>query len=405
MKRFYFAVSVLGLLLLPAAAFAGTTVTATPPYPGATVNAGTRVSFSVIASGFSNPTYSVIDSFGGGANNSNIDGSGSFFWNTNISEIGTHNITINVSDSSGNSGSVVQTVTVNGGPTVTVQSPANSTVTVGNPVSFTLTPQGFFNPTYSVADSFYNSSLRGTAMGADGTFNWTPIMQDIGVHTITVTAKDSLGYSATSSQTLTVLPTPTMTIDALTPGYTMRPGQALSFVATTTGLIHPTYTIADTFNTTTTTSASIDAKGKVSWAPQPNDVGVHAFIITASDSGGRSLAATMSITVQPGAYLAPPAPAATTTAAASAPVQTNQAVQPAPAAKAYLFTKYLQVGSTGADVTALQQILISGGFLGGSATGYFGALTKRAIMSYQTAHGVQALGVVGPATRALLNRH
>jgi hypothetical protein len=61
------------------------------------------------------------------------------------------------------------------------------------------------------------------------------------------------------------------------------------------------------------------------------------------------------------------------------------------------FTRNLTVGSTGADVTALQTKL------GVSATGYFGSLTKAAVMSYQTANGIPSTGYVGPLTRAQLN--
>lgn len=61
------------------------------------------------------------------------------------------------------------------------------------------------------------------------------------------------------------------------------------------------------------------------------------------------------------------------------------------------FTRDLTVGSSGADVTALQTKL------GVSATGYFGSLTKAAVMSYQTANGIPSTGYVGPLTRAQLN--
>lgn len=61
------------------------------------------------------------------------------------------------------------------------------------------------------------------------------------------------------------------------------------------------------------------------------------------------------------------------------------------------FTRNLTVGSSGADVTALQTKL------GVSATGYFGSLTKAAVMSYQTANGIPSTGYVGPLTRAQLN--
>jgi hypothetical protein len=71
----------------------------------------------------------------------------------------------------------------------------------------------------------------------------------------------------------------------------------------------------------------------------------------------------------------------------------------ATASASYTFTRNLTIGSTGADVTALQTKLgVS------PATGYFGALTKAAVVAYQTANGiVPATGYVGPLTLAKLN--
>jgi peptidoglycan hydrolase-like protein with peptidoglycan-binding domain len=63
------------------------------------------------------------------------------------------------------------------------------------------------------------------------------------------------------------------------------------------------------------------------------------------------------------------------------------------------FTRDLTVGSSGADVTALQNTLgVS------PATGYFGSITKAAVQSYQASKGVPATGYVGPLTRAALNQ-
>jgi hypothetical protein len=72
---------------------------------------------------------------------------------------------------------------------------------------------------------------------------------------------------------------------------------------------------------------------------------------------------------------------------------------------AYSFTKDLTLGSTGADVTALQNLLISAGDLKiTTATTYFGALTKAALAKYQAANGISpASGYFGPKTRAFVN--
>ena len=71
----------------------------------------------------------------------------------------------------------------------------------------------------------------------------------------------------------------------------------------------------------------------------------------------------------------------------------------------YNFAKNLTLGSKGADVTALQNVLISGGFLKISApTAYFGPLTKTAVIAWQAANGISPTsGYVGPLSRAKLN--
>lgn len=69
------------------------------------------------------------------------------------------------------------------------------------------------------------------------------------------------------------------------------------------------------------------------------------------------------------------------------------------------FSADLTVGSRSADVTALQQVLIDGGYLTIAApTGYFGSATKAALTAWQTANGVSpASGYFGPLSRAKLN--
>jgi hypothetical protein len=67
------------------------------------------------------------------------------------------------------------------------------------------------------------------------------------------------------------------------------------------------------------------------------------------------------------------------------------------------FKSLLALGSSGAEVTALQQKLIKEGYLSGSATGYFGSLTASALKKYQTAKGIDPTGYTGPGTRAALN--
>ncbi len=72
------------------------------------------------------------------------------------------------------------------------------------------------------------------------------------------------------------------------------------------------------------------------------------------------------------------------------------------------YTRDLTIGSSGSDVTALQQFLVSRGFLSmpaGSSYGYFGALTRDAVARLQSYAGITPVdGYFGSATRARVNQ-
>lgn len=73
-------------------------------------------------------------------------------------------------------------------------------------------------------------------------------------------------------------------------------------------------------------------------------------------------------------------------------------------ASTYNFTIDLTIGSTGADVNALQAMLIASGDLAiATPTGYFGPLTQAALAKWQAARGiVPASGYFGPLTQAAI---
>jgi peptidoglycan hydrolase-like protein with peptidoglycan-binding domain len=79
--------------------------------------------------------------------------------------------------------------------------------------------------------------------------------------------------------------------------------------------------------------------------------------------------------------------------------------------QSFVFTKNLEQGTKGTDVTQLQQKLITLA-LGPAAqalakvgaTGYFGSVTKAAVIEYQKAKDITpAVGYFGPLTRASIN--
>jgi uncharacterized surface protein with fasciclin (FAS1) repeats len=66
----------------------------------------------------------------------------------------------------------------------------------------------------------------------------------------------------------------------------------------------------------------------------------------------------------------------------------------------------LMTGSTGDDVVSLQTFLEGKGYLNmpvGVSKGYFGKITKMALMQYQSAEGLPSTGYYGPMTRAKMH--
>ena len=70
-----------------------------------------------------------------------------------------------------------------------------------------------------------------------------------------------------------------------------------------------------------------------------------------------------------------------------------------------VFRNYLKFGSENEEVKMLQQKLHALGYFpaGVEFNGHFGPTTKKAVVNFQKANGLDPIGVVGPATRTLLN--
>lgn len=396
------AASVLALGLAPLISFAAATAQIGAYYPvDGTVGVGTRMSFSMITSGFTNPTYYLTDSFPGGATTRDIDAQGNFAYVPNNDDIGTHVITVLVTDTQGNTASASKSFQVIA-PTITSNATNANTLQYGSTISFSLTTSGFSGPTFSVADSFLNSSVTDANL-LGNTFTWTPQKKDIGTHTLTMTAKDNAGHVQSLTQKVTVTDLAGITLVSVVPGGTVGVGDAFSLVASTTGLSSPTVLVKDLFYNGATTTFAWDG-AKLSWTPGRNDVGVHQFVFNASESSGRSTSATFSVTVVPYSVTpqAPITPVVATTTVSG--TSQTQASTPASSAPRYTFTTYLAVGSSGAAVTELQKRLIALGYMTGSPTGYFGAMTKKALQAFQKAKGLEQVGYTGPGTRAALNK-
>lgn len=70
---------------------------------------------------------------------------------------------------------------------------------------------------------------------------------------------------------------------------------------------------------------------------------------------------------------------------------------------AYFFAQDLSEGMSGEAVRQLQLKLQALGFYQYSITGYFGSITRAAVISFQISKNISPVGAVGPLTRAALN--
>lgn len=68
------------------------------------------------------------------------------------------------------------------------------------------------------------------------------------------------------------------------------------------------------------------------------------------------------------------------------------------------FTQLMKVGSKGNEVLELQKFLNTAGYDCGMADSMFGNKTKSAVAKFQLANSLDGDGVVGPITRAILNK-
>lgn len=112
--------------------------------------------------------------------------------------------------------------------------------------------------------------------------------------------------------------------------------------------------------------------------------------------------------IDPIGIVGPKTKAALTSALASlstsAPAPTSpSASDPTETASTFTFTKRLEIGVTNSEVKELQKLLATLGYFKEEPTGYFGNITKAAVIAFQKAEGIEPLGFVGPATRAALN--
>jgi peptidoglycan hydrolase-like protein with peptidoglycan-binding domain len=301
--------------------------------------------------------------------------------------VGTHVLTVYANDTSGHSASVTQTIVVqNPNIAVTSISPGNN-INPSATVTFNLTQAGLVNPSYTLSDSFANTSITNSNINSAGLFTWTPATNQVGTHPIMIYASDSEGHLATTTISLYVIQPISVALTAPAPSTTVAPGTTVSFNAQAYGFTNPSYAVVDSLSGSSITNSDINSAGNFNWTPTAKDIGVHTLTVSAVDIYSHFSNAATTITVSNNAAQTTTTLPQTTTSSGSG----------------FVFTNYLSPGVTSGDVTQLQNILTSQGYYSGPITGYYGSLTEAAVVAYQAAHGIDQLGVVGPATRAALN--
>jgi hypothetical protein len=302
-----------GFVIPNAFAYADGTVSIQSLSPSATVTPGTTVYFVAATTGFTRPSFIVSDSASSTLRADDIFSSGTFYWTPTISDVGAHTLTVSVSDFYGNSASASQAITVSATSSLSIPSTiSGSSITAGQPLAFSITPLGILNPTYTIKDSFNNSTVSNSNVSLSGNFAWTPSLADIGQHTLQIIGTDYHGVIASVSIPITVTGV-TATIQTVSASSTIV-GVPFSFSVGTTGFTSPVYLAYDSTVGTTFKSSNIDASGNVSWTPSSVDTGLHTINIIVSDAFGHSASTKEIITVmQPSLAISSLTPGSTVT--------------------------------------------------------------------------------------------
>ncbi|MDO8521380.1 MAG: peptidoglycan-binding protein [bacterium] len=270
-------------------------------------------------------------------------------------------------------------VTMAAGSTLTVYSSTNRTFTASSDPAVTTTP---------------------SCVGAYSTLTLTAT----GVATITVTPSGFCSYGGGGSSDGGGSPAP-------------APAPAPTPIATTT-----TTTTATTTAVVATTTTTVIIRGPLLTktlqlgSTDPEVIALQQFFI---DLGILVVPSTIPlgyfgplttdavIKFQKMALLDPAGIVGPKTREALAATSTTATLQSSSIPAGFLFARPLKIGSSGPDVAVLQQILIAKGFLVFNARakpGYFGGLTRIAVIQFQKSLGLEPVGSIGPLTRKALNK-
>ncbi len=249
-----------------------------------TFTTGTAGTFTVTATGFPAPTFSLTGALPTGVTFNTTTGvlSGTPATGTG----GTYPLTISVSNGVNPAVNQSFTLTVNQPPAIT--SPANTTFTTGTAGSFTVTATGFPAPTFTLTGALPSGVTFNTTTGV---LSGTPAAGTGNSYPLTITASNNVGTQASQPFTLTVNQAPAITSSANT---TFTTGTAGTFTVTATGFPAPTLSQTGTLPTGVTFNTST---GVLSGTPAAGTGGTYSLTITASNGVGTQASQSFTLTV------------------------------------------------------------------------------------------------------------
>ncbi len=224
-------------------------------------------------------------------------GTGTSFSTTGLSA-GTHTVTLTARDVANATGTATITLTVNRPPTASITAPANnSSVTFGNSVTLTGTGTDPETGALSGAALAWSSNLDG-ALGAGTSLSLANLR--VGVHTITLTARDAFNATGSATITLTVVsgtnasPTATITSPAANSYYFV--GASVPFAGTGTD---PEDGALSGASLVWTSSLNGQIGTGTSFSTTTLSVGTHTITLTVRDSQGATAVVTRTVNIKP----------------------------------------------------------------------------------------------------------
>jgi hypothetical protein len=263
-------------------------VTVTAPSEGATVSGVVTVQASASDDvGVTRVAFSV-DGSSIGTDTNGADG-WSVAWNTTLATDGPHTVTATVTDTSGQTGSDSNAVTVNnfdGPPSVAVTSPAEG-ATVSGIVLVQASASDDVGVT-QVAFSVDGDAIGTDTNGADGwSAPWDTRTALDGAHTITATATDTKGQTQTDSNAATVDNTrPIVAVSSPLAGATVSATIPVEATASDNQTVASVQFFVD--GSSIGTDASASGGWSVSWNTTAVADGAHNLTATARDGAGNA---------------------------------------------------------------------------------------------------------------------